>query len=72
MRIAVVVYDGVLDDECEAFRSVLALVGDAGVVTVGAAARRATPGRVAANTSTLTFDELDARRRRRGPGRARM
>jgi putative intracellular protease/amidase len=36
MLIALVVYDGVLDDECEAFRSVLGLVFDAHVVTVGA------------------------------------
>ena len=36
MRIALVVYEGVLDDECEAFRSVLGLLRGAEVVAVGA------------------------------------
>jgi len=36
MLIAVVVYDGVLDDECQAFRSVLGLMWDARVLAVGA------------------------------------
>ncbi len=35
MRIALVIYDGVLTSECEAFSSVLSLVTDAEVVTVG-------------------------------------
>ena len=35
MRIALVVYEGVLADECEAFRSVLSLIDDAEMVVVG-------------------------------------
>lgn len=38
MRIAVVVYPGVIADECDAFRSVLSQLHDTDVVTVGARA----------------------------------
>ena len=59
MLIAVVVYDGVLDDECEAFRSVLALVGGARVITVGAQ-RGTYTGVGGLQHVDATFDELDA------------
>lgn len=36
MRIALVVYPGVINDECDAFRSVLSLMTDTEVVSVGA------------------------------------
>jgi putative intracellular protease/amidase len=59
MLIAVVVYDGVLDDECEAFRSVLALVFDARVITVGAQ-RGTYTGVGGLQHVDATFDEIDA------------
>ncbi len=56
--IALVVYDGVLDAECEAFRSVLSLVRDARVVTVGArAGEYAGPG--GNQHVDATFSEID-------------
>lgn len=57
MRIALVVYDGVLDDECIAFRSVLQLMAASDVVTVGAA-RGAVAGPGGAQIADLAFDEL--------------
>lgn len=59
MRTALVVYDGVLDDECEAFRSVLGLLPDARIVTVGAEPRPYRgPG--GSQQPDATFDEIDA------------
>lgn len=58
MRIALVVYDGVLDDECEAFRSVLGSMRGASVVTV-ASDRHDYAGPGGAQPVDLTFDELD-------------
>ncbi len=58
MLIALVVYEGVLDDECEAFRSVLGLVRDARVVAV-AAEHHAYAGPGGSQSVDLTFDELD-------------
>ena len=58
MLITVVVYDGVLDDECEAFRSVLGLVNNASVITVGARhGTYAGPGGL--QHVDATFDEID-------------
>ncbi len=58
MLIALVVYDGVLADECEAFRSVLGMVTDARVITVGAR-----PGEYngvgGVQTVESTFDDVD-------------
>jgi putative intracellular protease/amidase len=58
VRIAVVVYDGVLGSECEAFSSVLGLVEGAEVLTVGAR-----PGTYAGpggqQVVDLTFDEVN-------------
>ncbi len=52
------VYDGVLDDECEAFRSVLGLLTDAEVAVVGShAGSFAGPGAIQA--VDLTFDQVD-------------
>ncbi len=58
MRIALVVYEGVLDDECEAFRSVLGLLRDAELLSV-AAARRVYAGPGGSQPVDLSFDELD-------------
>jgi transcriptional regulator GlxA family with amidase domain len=58
MLTALVVYDGVLDDECEAFRSVLGLLEDARVVTVGAE-RRPYQGPGGTQRPDATFDEID-------------
>jgi transcriptional regulator GlxA family with amidase domain len=59
VRTALVVYDGVLDDECEAFRSVLGLLADGRVSTVGAERRRYRgPG--GSQEVDVTFDEIDA------------
>lgn len=58
MRIAVVVYDGVLSSECEAFRSVLGLMRDAEQLTVGAhGGTYAGPGGI--QTVDAKFDEID-------------
>lgn len=57
MRTLLVVYDGVLDDECEAFRSILGLL-DGHVVTVGAD-RRPYRGPGGAQHPDATFDEVD-------------
>lgn len=57
MRTLLVVYDGVLDDECEAFRSILGLLDD-GVVTVGAE-RRPYRGPGGSQHPDATFDEVD-------------
>lgn len=58
MLIAVVVYPGVLDDECQAFRSVLALLHGAEVKMVGAehGEYRGVGG---AQRVDATFDEID-------------
>lgn len=57
MQIALVLYDGVLTSECEAFSSVLALVTDAQVVTVGAhGGRYSGPG--GHHTVDRRFDEV--------------
>lgn len=58
MEIALVVYDGVLDDECEAFRSVLGLLTDARFRTVAANAGtiRGVGGQQIAD---CTFDQID-------------
>jgi putative intracellular protease/amidase len=58
MRIALVVYDGVLHDECEAFRSVLGLVDDAELVTTGAE-RQPYTGPGGTQHADVAFDELD-------------
>lgn len=57
MRVALVVYDGVLGSECEAFSSILELADDAEVVTVGARPGwyRGPGGR---QEVELTFDEV--------------
>ncbi len=58
MLIAVVVYDGVLDDECQAFRSVLALLHGAEVQMVGA--RHGDYGGVGGVQHVdATFDEVE-------------
>ena len=58
MRVAIVVYDGVLGSECEAFSSVLGLADDADVVMVGARHRSyAGPG--GRQHVDLTFEEAD-------------
>lgn len=57
MRIALVVTDGVLDDECVAFRSVLGLLAAAELVTVGAR-RGAVTGPGGTQLADLAFDEL--------------
>ncbi len=57
MLIALVVYEGVLDDECEAFRTVLGLLRDAELVTV-AADRRDYAGPGGTQPVDLSFDEL--------------
>ena len=57
MRIALVVYDGVLHDECEAFRSVLGLVDGAEFVTTGAE-RRPYTGPGGTQHVDVPFDEL--------------
>lgn len=58
MRIVLVVYDGVLDDECEAFRSVLGLVTGAELVVAGrVAGEYAGPG--GAQRVDVTFDQVD-------------
>ena len=58
MRTVLVVYDGVLDDECEAFRSVLGLLDVDRVVTVGAE-RRPYRGPGGTQLPDLTFDEVE-------------
>lgn len=58
MRIAIVVYEGVLHSEYEAFASVLGLLDRAEVVTVGAA-RTTYHGPGGSLTAAETFDELD-------------
>lgn len=58
MLTALVVYDGVLDDECEAFRSVLGLLDDARVLTV-AAESRPYQGPGGTQRPDTTFDEID-------------
>lgn len=57
MRTVLVVYDGVLDDECEAFRSILGLL-DGTVVTAGAE-RRPYRGPGGTQHPDLTFGEVD-------------
>lgn len=57
MRTVLVVYDGVLDDECEAFRSILGLLGGS-VVTVGAE-RRSYRGPGGTQHPDATFDEIE-------------
>jgi putative intracellular protease/amidase len=59
MRVALVVYDGVLDDECEAFRSVLGLMDATEVTMVGATTGTRT-GTAGGQTVDVTFDQLDA------------
>lgn len=59
MRTVLVVYDGVLDDECEAFRSVLGLLADDRVVTA-AAERRPYRGPGGTQHPDVTFAEVDA------------
>lgn len=55
---AIVVYEGVLGSECEAFSSVLGLAADAEVITAGArAGSYAGPG--GSQRVDLTFDEID-------------
>lgn len=58
MRTVLVVYSGVLDDECEAFRSVLGAM-DGAVVRTVAAARRPYHGPGGAQHPDATFDEID-------------
>ena len=58
MRTVLVVYDGLLDDECEAFRSVLGLLDGDRVVTAGAE-RRPYRGPGGTQHPDLTFDEVD-------------
>jgi putative intracellular protease/amidase len=58
MRIALVVYEGVLDDECEAFRSVLGLLRDVEFMAVG----RDAAGEVGlggVQRVDATFDDVD-------------
>lgn len=58
MRVVLIVYDGVLDSECEAFRSVLGLVGGVEFVTAGARCGDfAGPG--GAQHADQRFDEID-------------
>ena len=57
MQIALVVYDGVLSDECASFRSVLERIPDATLVTVGAQhGHVAGPGGL--QTVDASFDEV--------------
>lgn len=56
MRVAIVAHPGVLADECEAFRSVLGLLGGAEVLTVGAAIG-ACAGPGGRQLIDVTFDE---------------
>lgn len=57
MRIALVVYDGVLHDECDAFRSVLSLVHDAEFIAVaGDLEARSGPGGV--QSVDYSFDQI--------------
>lgn len=60
--IAIVAYDGVIGDECEAFRSVLGLVTDARVITIGARhGTYAGPGGVQTVDDTFAgIDRVDA------------
>ena len=60
--IAIVAYDGVIGDECEAFRSVLGLVTDARVITIGARhGTYAGPGGVQTVDDTFPgIDRVDA------------
>lgn len=60
--IAIVAYDGVIGDECEAFRSVLSLVTDARVITIGGRdGTYAGPGGVQVVDDTFTgIDRVDA------------
>lgn len=58
MRTVLVVYDGVLDDECEAFRCVLGQLDGATVVTVGAE-RRPYRGPGGTQHPDATFDEIE-------------
>ena len=58
MRTVLVVYDGVLDDECEAFRSVLGLLDTDRVLTVGAE-RRPYRGPGGAQIPDATFDDIE-------------
>lgn len=58
MRIALVVYDGVLHDECVAFRSVLELVGGAELTVTGArCGPYAGPGGI--QVADVAFGDLD-------------
>lgn len=57
MRTALVVYDGVLDDECEAFRSILGLL-DGRVIVVGAE-RRPYRGPGGTQHPEATFDDIE-------------
>ena len=59
MRTVLVVYDGVLDDECEAFRSVLGLLSGDRVVTAGAE-RRPYRGPGGTQHPDMTFDEVES------------
>jgi putative intracellular protease/amidase len=58
VRTVLVVYDGVLDDECEAFRSILGLL-DGHVVTVGGE-RKPYRGPGGTQHPDATFDDIDA------------
>lgn len=58
MRTVLVVYDGVLDDECEAFRSVLGLLATGGVVTA-AAELRPYQGPGGTQHPDVTFDGVE-------------
>jgi transcriptional regulator GlxA family with amidase domain len=58
VRVAIVVYDGVLASECEAFSSVLSALDDAEVVMVGAR-RGAFAGPGGRQIAEARFDEVD-------------
>lgn len=58
MRVAIVVYEGVLGSECEAFSSILSLADAAEVVRVGAR-RGSFAGPGGLQHVDLTFDEID-------------
>lgn len=58
MEVAIVVYDGVLRDECEAFTSVLGLMDGARVVTVGAR-RGPVDGPGGRQHAELAFDDVE-------------
>ena len=58
VRTVLVVYDGVLDDECEAFRSVLGLLSGDRVVAAGAE-RRPYRGPGGTQHPDVTFDEVE-------------